>query len=239
MNRQRIRNGLLIGAVLLFPVTINYLSPYLILDSAGQGIINGSLIVFIGLFISSLFVGRLWCGWLCPGSGLNNICSLVNPEPANGGRRDLVKYFTWVLWMVAIVYLAYSAGGYTKIETFYLTESGISVTEPQNYIIYYGIVGLIVGMNLVFGRGAMCHYLCWMAPFMVIGTRIKHILGYPSLQLTADKSQCIECGTCTRNCPSGLLVQEMVLSGNMLQNECIHCATCIDVCPKSVIRLKW
>lgn len=239
MNRQQLRNMFLMCSVLLFPVIMNYLSPYLIVDAASQGIINGSLIVFAALFLSSLFVGRLWCGWLCPGSGLNNMCSLVNPQPAKGGRRDLIKYVTWALWVVAITYLAYSAGGYKSIEPFYLTESGISVTEPQNYIIYYTIVGLIVGMNLVFGRSAMCHYLCWMAPFMVIGTRIKNVLGYPSLHLTADKNLCIDCGSCTRNCPRGLPVQEMVASGNMLQDECIYCAGCIDSCPKSVIKFSW
>lgn len=227
------------GSVLLFPVIMNYLSPYVIMDASSQGIINGSFIVFTALFISSLFVGRLWCGWFCPGSGLNNLCSIVKPEPVKGGRRDLIKYATWVLWVLAIGYLAYSAGGYTSIDPFYLTESGISVTDPQNYVIYYGIVGLIVGMNLVFGRGAMCRYLCWMAPFMVVGARIKNTIGYPSLHLTADKSQCIECGACSRKCPRGLQVQDMVATDNMLQDECIHCANCIDVCPKSVIKFSW
>lgn len=58
MKRQQVRNGILLASMLLFPVTINYLSPYLIIDAAGQGIINGSFIVFIGLFLTSLVFGR-------------------------------------------------------------------------------------------------------------------------------------------------------------------------------------
>ena len=64
--RQRIRKGLIITSLLLFPVIMNYLSPYVIIDGASQGIVNGSLIIFGLQFLSALFVGRLWCGWACP-----------------------------------------------------------------------------------------------------------------------------------------------------------------------------
>jgi polyferredoxin len=239
MDRQRVRNGVLVVSLLLFPVTMNYLSPYIIIDAASQGVINGSFVVFTALFISSLFVGRLWCGWLCPGNGLNNLCGLANHRPAKGGRRDLIKYVTWGLWLAAIAYTVYSAGGYGQLDLFYMTESGISVAEPQNYVMYYVIVGLFVALNLAFGRGAVCHYLCWMAPFMVVGNRIKNAFGYPGLHLEADKGSCIECGACTRGCPMGLEVQDMVQGGEMLQCECIHCGTCIDACPKGVIKWSW
>jgi polyferredoxin len=63
--RQRIRKGLIIVSLLLFPVIMNYLSPYVIIDGASQGIVNGSLIVFGLQFLAALFVGRLWCGWVC------------------------------------------------------------------------------------------------------------------------------------------------------------------------------
>ena len=72
-TRQRIRKGLIIISLLLFPVIMNYFSPYVIIDGAAQGIINGSLIVFGLQFISALFVGRLWCGWVCPAAGLGEV----------------------------------------------------------------------------------------------------------------------------------------------------------------------
>jgi hypothetical protein len=46
--------------------TINYFSPYVIVDGASQGIVNGSFISFALMFLSALFLGRLWCGWACP-----------------------------------------------------------------------------------------------------------------------------------------------------------------------------
>ncbi len=46
MRRQKIRKALIIISLLLFPVIINYLSPYIIIDGASHGIINGSFITF-------------------------------------------------------------------------------------------------------------------------------------------------------------------------------------------------
>lgn len=46
MKRQNIRKLLLIISLLLFPITIWYMSPYLIIQGAMEGIITGSFIVF-------------------------------------------------------------------------------------------------------------------------------------------------------------------------------------------------
>ena len=43
-RRQRVRRALLIVSLLLFPVIMYYLSPYVIIFGASQGIVNGSLL---------------------------------------------------------------------------------------------------------------------------------------------------------------------------------------------------
>lgn len=50
-RRQRYRKALLFLSLLLFPVTLYYFSPMLILQGASQGIINGSFIVFGLMFL--------------------------------------------------------------------------------------------------------------------------------------------------------------------------------------------
>jgi ferredoxin-type protein NapH len=64
--RQRWRMAALLISLLLFPITLFYLSPYLPVAGAAEGVVSGSLVVFGLLFIAALFVGRLWCGWVCP-----------------------------------------------------------------------------------------------------------------------------------------------------------------------------
>lgn len=67
--RQKIRRLIVFISLFLFPVTLNYLSPYVSIDGALSGIVSGSVVVFLVMFISGLFLGRAWCGWVCPIAG--------------------------------------------------------------------------------------------------------------------------------------------------------------------------
>lgn len=233
--RQRLRQACLLLALLLFPLTLNYFSPYLIIDGAFQGIISGSFIVFGLLFLSALFVGRLWCAWLCPAAGLQAACFAIQPKPARGGRLNWIKWGIWAVWISVIALGVISAGGYRAVDFFYLTEGGISVTRPEAYLIYYIVVGVFVLLALLTGRRGGCHYLCWMAPWMILGRKLRNLGRWPALHLTAEPDKCIDCQRCTKNCPMSLDVHALVRRGEMEDSECILCGNCIDVCPKDVL----
>jgi polyferredoxin len=47
----------------------------------------------------SLFLGRAFCGWVCPGAGIQEWCFTVNDKKARGGRLNWIKYFIWVPWI--------------------------------------------------------------------------------------------------------------------------------------------
>lgn len=239
MRRQRFRMGITLISLLLFPVTFYYFSPVLILEAASQGIVAGSFLVFAGLFVTALLFGRAFCGWLCPVGGLLDICALISDKPARGGRLNWIKYIIWVLWIALIVILALSAGGLHRIEVTYQTTYGISLMQPHAYIIYYSLLGLFVLLSLTAGKRAFCHYGCWMAPFMVLGTRIKDFFGWPSLRIAADRDRCTRCGRCSQNCTMSLPVEAMVAQGSVADSECILCGKCIDSCPKKAISYTW
>ena len=224
---------------LLFPITIYYFSPVLIIMGASEGIIVGSFIVFSILFFASLFLGRAFCGWLCPSGGLQECCSFIVDKPAIGRKYNWIKYFIWVPWIGIIIVAFLSAGGFHKIDLFYQTTNGISLVEPHAYIIYYVCVGIIVILPLIFGRRASCHYICWMAPFMIIGTKIKDHFGWPSLKLIAESNKCRSCKLCDKSCPMSLNVSEMVKQGSMRNTECILCGKCIDSCSQGAIRYSF
>ena len=235
-NRQQTRMGVLLFTFLLFPVVMNFLSPYVIIDGAFQGIVSGSFLVFGGLFISSLFVGRLWCSWACPAAGLQEATFAVNNRPVRGKRLNWIKWAIWVLWIGVIVTGFIVAGGFHQVDPLHLTESGISVDAPQKYIIYYIVIAIVFGLAVFVGRRTFCHAGCWMSPFMILGRKLRNAANTPALRLTAETEKCTNCKKCTRNCPMSLDVNAMVQSGNMENAECILCGKCIDNCPESVIR---
>ncbi len=236
MKRQKIRKALIFILFLLFPVVMFYLSPVLIIEGASQGIITGSFVAFSLMFVFSLFLGRAFCGWLCPGAGLQEACFRISNKRTKGEKYNWIKYFIWVPWISIIAFMAIKAGGLSTIDPFFQIKYGISISEPDNYIVYYFFIGLITTLSLTAGRRAFCHYGCWMAPFMVIGTKIRNIFRWPGLHLKANKDRCKNCKTCTKNCPMSLDVNYMVQKGSMENTECILCGTCVDGCSESVIK---
>jgi ferredoxin-type protein NapH len=244
-RRQAVRRTLLLLSFVAFPLTMNYFSPYLVVDGAFNGIVNGSLIVFGSMFAGSLLFGRLWCGWACPAAGLQEPLLRVNGRRV-GRRADLVKWLIWVPWIAIIVLAVVRAGGYTSIDPLYGTVGGISVAGSADrpivaaYAIYFIVVLLFFGLALAVGRRGGCHTACWMAPFMILGRGARNRLGaWPSLRLVADSSACRKCGTCTNGCPMSIDVQALVASGTLEHSECVLCGTCVDGCPNDVLRYSF
>ena len=244
-TRQRIRKGLLFLSLLLFPVTLYYFSPMLILGGAAQGIVNGSFIVFGLMFLSALVIGRLWCGWACPAGALQEFSAPVNSKPGPGGKANWIKWAIWIPWIGGIAALAIAAGGYRTVDPLYQLDGGATLAIPADagappwYMIYYIIVGLFFVLAVIFGRRAGCHTICWMAPFMIIGRKLRNLVRWPALRLVADPAKCTDCLTCARECPMSLDVHHMVERVDMEDAECILCGTCVDGCNQDAIRFSF
>lgn len=236
MKRQRIRKTILLISFLLFPVTMWYFSPYLIIAAASEHIMNGSFIVFCAMFLASIFFGRAWCGYLCPAGGLQECVAMAHDKPAKQEWRNNIKYVIWIIWIIAIIVTFILGKNDVTIDFFFMTDHGISVTEVYNYIIYYGVILLLFIPALIHGKRASCHYICWMAPFMVIGSKIGQAMHLPQLHIQADKEKCVSCGKCNKACPMGLDVCDMVAKEkNSKCSECIQCGACVDTCQGKAI----
>lgn len=239
MKRQRLRKAFTLISFLFFPITIYYFSPYLIVQGAYEGIITGSFIVFGLMFLTSLILGRAFCGWVCPAGGLQECCTMASDKRAKGGKLNWIKYLIWMPWISLIAIMLVKAAKIKGVDFIYMTDHGVSVTNPMSYIIFYAVIFPIVILALTAGRRSFCHYVCWMAPFMIIGSKIKDAIHYPSLHLEVNKNNCISCKQCTKKCPMSLEVESMIKKGNIRDLECILCGQCIDTCPKNVIRYSF
>lgn len=233
-RRQALRRALIIGSFILFPVTIFYFSPALIVMAAGAGIISGSAVVFFFQFVSALLVGRAFCGWVCPAGGQQEACFMVQSKPVNRRRSDWIKYAIWVPWVGIIVYLL-AANGIRSIDFFFMMDSPISLSSPAQYPVYIVVTGLILVLSLTVGRRGFCHAGCWMAPFMIAGTKVQRLMRLPALHLRPSPENCADCRVCTSGCPMSLDVTGMVKRGDMTNSECILCGNCVDTCKTRAI----
>ena len=243
MKLQTFRKFLITFSMLLFPITIYYFSPYLIIMGALQHIINGSFIVFTLMFILGMFFGRLWCGFLCPTGGMSECFEHFSPKNPKQGWRNYLKYGIWVLWLSGVIICHVLGKGDYTIQPFFMTAHGISISNIYSYVIYYGIVILFLIPAIIHGKRANCHYICWMAPFMIMGYKVGRLLHLPQLKIKTKKENCIGCGACNKICKMSLDVKSLVADGGENQNEissaeCILCGECISACPKKVLNYK-
>ncbi|MBO4760078.1 MAG: 4Fe-4S binding protein, partial [Spirochaetaceae bacterium] len=129
---------------------------------------------------------------------------------------------------------------------FFMTEHGISIANIYSYVIYYGIVLLFLIPAVVHGKRANCHYICWMAPFMIMGYKFGCLLHLPQLKIKAQRESCVGCGACSKVCPMSVDVKKLVKDdssgtgnlGELRTSECILCGECISACPKKVLNYK-
>ena len=233
---QRTRRAMIVLSFLLLPATFAYISCPIIIQGASEGVATGGLIVFVLLFISSLILGRLWCGWLCPGGGLQELLVLLNDKNVRIGWMNWLKYpvFLFILF-IPLISAIRSAGGLTTIDLFYNTRQGISIAQPGSYTIFFVQIAFFTAFALLAGKRGFCHYFCPIAVILIAGRKIRNLFRWPALHLFADASRCSNCKRCSGTCPMSLDVNHMVRQGVMENRECILCGGCVEVCPENAI----
>jgi ferredoxin-type protein NapH len=236
--RQKIRRTIIFISLLLFPVTMNYFSPYVSIDGAFMGIVAGSVVVFILQFLSGIFFSRAWCSWACPVAGLSELCQTINRKPAPVRRLRIIRYSVFAVWFAVLVAGFVTAGGIRGINPLHLTERVISVDEPFKYVMYYLVLFIFFGLTIGIGRRGACHALCWMAPWMTAGTWVGKRLRLPQLRIRTNPSSCIDCQKCNQRCPMSIDVHAQVRSGEVKSLDCIICGECVDSCPHKVFKFQ-
>lgn len=234
---KRVRGVYLFLMFLLLPVTINYFSPYLIIDGIINRIAAGAFFIWTSMFITSLIFGRAFCAYVCPYGGLQMVADKVLQKPLREVKwLRKVKLLLGLIWVGAIVGLFIALNGFKKVDFLYLTETFVSVDSVIKLIGYYVIVTGLLILPFFLGKRASCHYLCPMSILNIAGTKIKNKIYIPSLRLIGDKSKCTECKQCNKTCPMSLDVMNMVKNEKIENPECILCGECGNTCRFSALK---
>jgi ferredoxin-type protein NapH len=243
LMRQKIRKVIAGLSLILFPMTFYYFSPVIPLQGAVAGIVTGSVIVFLFLFVFSIFMGRVFCSWICPAGAVQDLTAESRQSPFPRKYGHLIKYLVWLPWLVMLLAMYRRAGGLQSVNFFYATRLGLSTTDLMAAIVYTIVVLTFFSLSLLFGRRAACHSICWISPFMILGKYVSKSLRtfapIPSLHLQTRPESCVSCGRCEAACPMSLQVQKLVEKKYIDHSDCILCGNCVDVCGKKTISFAW
>ena len=238
MRHVTLRRILQAISVLLFPLLINWFSPYLVVVGAWSGFITGSALVFISMLLFSPWLGRLWCGWLCPAGAIMDGCMTMQRRPITRRGISQIKWFIWTPWLVAIL-AGYAAHPLSL--HFWPTFPGESLSHFHYLVVIlkFIIIALLFALPALFwGRRAGCHAYCWMAPFLILGTKLGKQMGIAQLSPHRLSEECISCDACANVCPMSLDVSELIKTGSMEHPECVSCARCVEACKIGVLTFK-
>jgi ferredoxin-type protein NapH len=235
---QRARKPIVISTAILFHLLLIFhlfFSPVIIVFASFKGIVNASFVVFVILFLLSLFFGRAYCSWFCPGCGVQEILALFIKKKSKNTKAVNIKYIIFTVWAGSII-TGYVLNG---IHTVDLSYGMSDVPVTRKIMLTIGAILIIVPLTAAFGRYASCKYICWQVPLMIAGTKIRDFFHLRGLRLVADSGKCKSCKNCNFKCPMNIDVMVNVKQKHMIHTECLLCGNCVESCQHDAIRFSW
>ncbi len=188
------------------------------------------LSIFFAIVIMAFLFRKGFCGYMCPVGFVSNVLErfgrrmklAIIPHkwidyPLMSVKYGLFGFFSFAVFRMDMRSLeAFISGPYNmvadaKMLAFFTNPSVLSLT----------VVLFLAILSIVF-RNFWCRYLC---PY---GALLGLVAWFGPTSVQRDATSCIECGKCTKHCPSGIKVHT---KANVRSPECIGCAECIEVCP--------
>lgn len=204
------------------------------------------------VLITSLILGPVFCGWLCPVGAFSEAISRIIPLP-NKYRIQIkdpkitraIRYgFLTGFIMISILILLGFSGRFTAICCWYCASlvlqqiiNGIINPIELEYwfsgsiivLIFWLIIG---GIFTVGGRG-WCLFFCPLGALSGIIHKIGSKLGfYRTIRI---EGKCINCGKCISVCP----MQAIDSNFSIERTLCINCKECISRCPNKLYKMIW
>jgi len=179
---------------------------------------TGQVQVWVGIFllgiIASFFLGRLYCGWLCPINTIMNAVTAIKKKLGIKKQRvpqalasPCIKYLVLFLFIAAFTFSMITGRAIPALPA--LFAAGVVLT-------------------IFFPEELWHRYLC---PY---GAILSLPAGKAKLNMVIDQEKCYSCGICKKVCPAGAVqVSDKVYS--IKGNSCLVCLDCSTHCHQDAI----
>jgi polyferredoxin len=190
-----------------------------------------------GMFLLTAFIAisllfrKAFCSWLCPIGTLS--------EWLWRGGQDLFKRtFRLPRW----VDVPLRSLKYILLAVFIYLIAGMSTSDLRGFLgSPYGLVADVKMLDFFRNAGRFTIWVCSALVVLSVVTKnfwCRYLCPYGALlglaatlsptRITRDPISCIDCGKCTKACPSFIPVDVL---RTVRTPECNGCLTCVSVCP--------
>lgn len=196
------------------------------------------LLLWVIVIVSMLY-GRVWCGWMCPQTVLDEMHRWFTKKmrrafraPNDGGplwRRAAAHAAVAGAAAVVCLLIGFNLVAYFVDPYRMIAEIAAFSLGPVTSGILLGIAALLFA-DVMFWREKFCTTACPYGMFQFVITDAKtQVVRYH----TERGDECISCNACVRDCMMGIDIRT-----SPYQTECIHCGDCVDSCAAILARLK-
>ncbi len=198
---------------------------------------NIAYTMWIGLLILALtpFLGRFFCGWICPLGTLFHLASrwLRPRKAAERIRQNLHSRTQAVKYLILFVLLLAAAFGLLQVGVFdpiaLLTRTSAALVSPGMRAGWMMIAIFAVLLLLNAWRPRFwCRHVCPLGALLGVAARAM-----PG-GVVRDRGKCTDCGLCNRDC-----IGACSPNTRTRMAECFVCWNCIEDCPEKALRWEW
>lgn len=211
------------------------LEPSEAMQTLEKGYLNAGFLFFALMILSTLVLGRFFCGWACHLVAYQDLCGSllkrlgVRPKPFRSRLLALVPLFAAFYMFVWPQVTRIWEGRPAPTWVFHLTTDRFWQTFPGPFVSI--LTFLVCGFAVVWlvGNKGFCTYGC---PYGALFSKAD-ALAPGKIRVT---DACEGCGHCTAVCSSNVRVHEEVRAyGMVVDAGCMKCMDCVDVCPNKAL----
>lgn len=229
---------LVLGGIILGALPNAVMPIQLIFTNLGIGgpinAIIPMILVLALLLISTVFFGRIFCGYACPVGVMEELLSKINFKSKIKAQKDnkfnikisskLTSLIRWIffgiiiglslIWTISVLQIINPFLGFSYIKNPIATALFIPF-----------IMLIVVIIASIFLYRPWCRFLC---PFGAIGSLTSRFSTYKY----SRTEECTECGLCEKICPTQEAYKESK------KGECYFCGRCVEICPQNAIKIE-
>jgi cytochrome c oxidase accessory protein FixG len=183
-------------------------------------VLLSTLVVGAWFLLLTVILGRVWCGWICPQTVVNDLQEMVVDflRPMLPQRMEMIGSHVAAGLISVVLSINLLCWFMSPAQTI---QSLLDFPAHPALAVVFLLSTLAMYLNLLLVQRSFCHSYCPYGRFQAA------LLDEGTLNLAfleETRHNCINCKACVRICPMGIDIRQG------FQIECINCGRCIDAC---------